>query len=231
MRAPPSAVRVRAGVRILSLETRDLAIFALAKLAESRDPDTGHHLERVRSYSRILAEQLGRTSRFKDEIDAEYIRLIYLTSPLHDIGKVGIPDAVLLKPGKLTKEEFEIMKTHATLGAETLDAAMQRHPSAKFLQFARDIASSHHERWDGTGYPNGLVGNRIPLCGRIVSVADVYDALTSKRTYKEAFTHEVASSIIVEGSNSHFDPDVVDAFLQVEDQFMSIRERFSEAVV
>ncbi len=221
------AVRVRVGCRIVSLETRDMAIFALAKLAESRDPETGHHLERVQCYSRALAEQLGRNSRYAAQIDKEFIRLIYLTSPLHDIGKVGIPDAVLLKPGRLSDDEFAIMKTHAMLGAETLDAALQRYPSARFLQIARDIAATHHERWDGTGYPAGLSGQQIPLCGRIVSLADVYDALTSKRTYKDAFSHHVARSIILEGSNSHFDPEVVDAFLEIEDEFLDIRARFS----
>jgi putative two-component system response regulator len=154
-------------------------------------------------------------------------QLIYLTSPLHDIGKVGVPDAVLLKPGRLSNDEFEIMKTHAALGAETLDAALKRYPSARFLKIARDIAATHHERWDGTGYPAGLSGPQIPLCGRIVSLADVYDALASKRSYKNAFSHQVARSIILEGSNTHFDPDVVDAFLQIEHEFLSIRERFS----
>ncbi len=220
-------VRVRVGCRIVSLETRDMAIFALAKLAESRDPETGHHLERVQCYSRALAEQMGRNPKYAAQIDSDFIRLIYLTSPLHDIGKVGIPDSVLLKPGRLSDEEFEIMKTHAALGAETLDAALLRYPSAQFLQIARDIAATHHERWDGTGYPAGLSGLQIPLCGRIVSLADVYDALTSKRTYKEAFSHHVARSIILEGSNSHFDPDVVDAFLQIEHEFLSIRKQFS----
>lgn len=221
------AVRVRAGCRVVSLETRDLAIFALAKLAESRDPETGHHLERVRSYSRVLAEELGLNPKYTTEIDAEFIHLIYLTSPLHDIGKVGIPDSVLLKPGRLSREEFDIMKTHATLGAATLESALDRYPAARFLRVARDIAATHHERWDGTGYPAGLAGLDIPLCGRIVSLADVYDALTSKRSYKEAFTHETARSIIIEGSNTHFDPDVVNAFVQVENEFLSIRKRYA----
>src|SRR5262249_30851358 len=155
-------------------------------------------------------------------------KLIYLTSPLHDIGKVGIPDGILLKPGKLTAEEFEIMKRHTTLGAETLDAALERFPEARFLQIARDIAATHHERWDGTGYPRGLAGRQIPLAGRIVALADVYDALTSKRAYKEAFTHAVARSIILEGSGSHFDPDVAGAFQRVEDQFIAIRKTLDE---
>ncbi len=221
------SVRLRAGRRVVSLETRDMAIFALAKLAESRDPETGRHLERVQRYSQTLAEQLARNGNYATEIDAEFIRLIYLTSTLHDIGKVGIPDSVLLKSGRLTAAEFAVMQTHAALGAETLDAALDRFPDARFLRIARDIAATHHERWDGTGYPRGLEGEGIPLCGRIVSLADVYDALTSKRTYKEAFPHVVARSIIVEGAGSHFDPDVVEAFLQVEEKFVAIRTEFS----
>ena len=202
-------VRIRAGERVLSLETRDVAIFALARLAESRDPDTGAHLERVRRYSRALAQQLALRPKHFEEVDAQYIQLIYLTSPLHDIGKVGIPDSVLLKPARLTPSEFEVMKTHATLGAETLDAALREYPGATFLQMARDIAATHHERFDGSGYPAGLVGTEIPLCGRIVALADVYDALTSKRVYKDAFSHASARHIIREESGSHFDPEVV----------------------
>ena len=220
--------RVRAGERVLSLETRDVAIFALAKLAESRDPETGAHLERVRGYCRCIAQYLAGHPKFSDQVDGEFIRLLYNTSPLHDIGKVGIPDSVLLKAGLLTDGEYEIMKTHAMLGAQTLEAALGHFPQAKFLQMARDIAATHHERWDGTGYPLRLIGEDIPLCGRIVALADVYDALTSKRVYKDAYSHEVARSIIVEGSGSHFDPDIVDAFLACEQQFIDIRERYAE---
>jgi putative two-component system response regulator len=220
-------VRVRTGRRIVSLETRDMAIFALAKLAESRDPETGHHLERVQCYSRALAIQLGRTEKFAKQIDADFIRLIYLTSPLHDIGKVGLPDAILLKPGRLSDDEFEIMKLHTVFGAETLEAALSRFPQARFLRIARDIAATHHERWDGNGYPNGLARESIPLCGRIVALADVYDALTSKRIYKEAFTHVVARSIILKDSGTHFDPDIVDAFLTIEQEFIEIRQKFA----
>jgi len=221
--------RVRAGERILSLETRDVAIFALAKLAESRDPETGAHLERVQCFSRILAQHMAGLEQYRDQIDAEFIRLIYLTSPLHDIGKVGIPDSVLLKPGRLSDREFEIMKTHAAIGAQTLAAALAKFPEARFLKMACDIAATHHERWDGRGYPAGKGGEDIPLCGRIVTLADVYDALTSKRVYKDAFQHEIARSIIVEESGSHFDPSVVDAFLACEEQFVAVRERFSES--
>ena len=218
--------RVRPAERVVSLETRDVAMFAMAKLAESRDPETGAHLERVQSYCRVLARQMARQEKF--QIDAEYIRLIYLTSPLHDIGKVGIPDCVLLKPGRLSDREFEIMKSHARMGAQTLQAALEKFPGVKFLEMARDIAASHHERFDGSGYPAKLAGEQIPLCGRIVALADVYDALTSKRVYKAAFSHEVAKATIVNEKGIHFDPDVVDAFLQAEAEFLEIRERFSE---
>jgi len=219
-------VRVRAGQRILSLETRDLTIFAMAKLAESRDPETGAHLERVRNYSRILARHLLEQTPHIDEIDDQFCRRIYLTSPLHDIGKVAIPDSILLKPGHLSDHEYEIMKTHTIAGAQTLDAALNQHPGVPFLQMARDIACSHHERFDGDGYPNGLAGQDIPLCARIVAVADVYDALTSKRVYKNAFPHQVARGIILQDSNTHFDPQIVKAFVSVENQFIAVRERY-----
>jgi putative two-component system response regulator len=220
--------RMQAAERLLSLETRDVAIFALAKLAESRDVETGAHLERVMNYARILAQQLPAMGRYVDEIDAEFVRLVYSTSPLHDIGKVGIPDGVLLKPGRLDDREFEIMKTHAAIGAQTLDAALRRFPGAKFLRMARDIAASHHERWDGNGYPAGLKGDQIPLCSRIVALADVYDALTSKRVYKNAFAHEVAKGIIVKDSGTHFDPAVVEAFVAAEQAFIAVREQYQE---
>jgi putative two-component system response regulator len=221
-------VRVRSGERVLALETREVAIFALAKLAESRDPETGYHLERVRSYSRILAEQLATMPGYADQIDAEFVSLIYQTSPLHDIGKVAIPDAVLLNPGKLNAEEFAIMQKHAAFGAHTLDEALRRYPQARFLRIARDIALTHHERWNGKGYPNGLRGEEIPLAGRIVAVADVYDALTSVRRYKRAFEHSEARSILVRDSGSHFDPGIIDAFLACEGKFLEIRDRFAE---
>jgi len=220
-------VRIRAGERILSLESRELIIFSMAKLAESRDPDTGKHLERMREYCRVIAEHLSRQAKFREEVDGDYVQLIYMTSPLHDIGKVGIPDNILLKAGKLTSEEFEIMKKHAEIGAQTLDATASAHPEAKFLCMARDIARCHHEKFDGSGYPNGLVGTAIPLCGRIVALADVYDALTTKRVYKAAFDHENAVAIIREGRGRHFDPDIVDAFEANEDRFIAIRDQLT----
>ncbi|REK10834.1 MAG: response regulator [Planctomycetota bacterium] len=222
-------LRVRAGERLLALETRDLLIFLLAKLTESRDNDAGAHLERVRTYSRIIAEHLRRLPEYRDVLSPEFVRLIYLTSPLHDIGKVAIPDAVLLKPGSLTEDEFEVMKTHTTRGAETLDAALKAYPTARFLRMARDIAISHHEWYDGSGYPRGLAGSNIPLCGRIVALADTYDALTSKRVYKEAYSHEKAKAAILKSRGSHFDPDVVDAFLANEKKFIETRQALSDA--
>jgi putative two-component system response regulator len=221
-------VRVRSAERILSIETRDLALFALAKLAESRDTDTGSHLDRVQRYSGLLARELAKTERHRGRIDAEYIRLIESTSALHDIGKVGIPDMVLLKPGRLSDREFEIMKTHVTLGAENLDAALRKFPTASFLRMARDIAASHHERFDGSGYPDRIAGDAIPLSARIVALADVYDALSTKRCYKAAFTHDIAKSIIVGDSGTHFDPDLVAAFLAAEAQFVAIHEQFAD---
>jgi len=225
---PELLARINTGQRVLSLETRDVAIFALAKLAESRDPETGAHLDRVRNYSRVLAQELAACGQLASEITPEFIRLLYLTSPLHDIGKVGIPDSVLLKPGRLSDREFEIMKAHTEIGAATLDAALAEFPGIKFLEMGRDIARCHHERIDGTGYPNGLSGNQIPLCARIVTVADVYDALTSKRVYKNAFAHEVARSIILNDSGTHFDPLIVEAFQRCEQQFIQIRDQLQD---
>jgi putative two-component system response regulator len=220
-------VRVRTGERILALETRELAILAMAKLVESRDWETGAHLERMRRYVRVLAQQLQGRKGFR-EVDAEYVRLIYLTSPLHDIGKIGIPDAVLLKPARLNDQEFEIMKRHTIIGAQTLEAALREHPEAQFLRMARDIALTHHENFDGTGYPQGLAGAEIPLCGRIVALADVYDALTTKRVYKDAFSHQVARSMILEKAESYFDPHIVAAFVESEEQFVTIQQQCAD---
>ncbi|HUQ71966.1 MAG TPA: HD domain-containing phosphohydrolase [Planctomycetaceae bacterium] len=219
-------VRLSTGRRILGLESRDLTIFALAKLAESRDPESGAHLERIREYSRLLAEELGRRDRYHDELDGSYVELLYLTTPLHDIGKVGIPDQVLLKPGRYTADEFAIMQQHTLIGARTLEAVATVNSDAEYLRMARDIALTHHEWFDGRGYPSKLSGEQIPLCGRITAVADVYDALTSKRIYKPAFTHDTAVQLIREGRGTQFDPVLVDAFLELEDDFQLIRKRF-----
>lgn len=215
--------RIRTGERVLSLDTRDVTIFMLAKLVESRDPETGQHIERVQAYCRILAQQLAKSEELSGVIDANFIRLLHQTSPLHDIGKVGIPDHILLKPGKLDKQEFEVMKSHASIGGQTLQAALDKFPTADYLTMARDIALTHHERFDGAGYPNGLAGREIPLSGRIVAVADVYDALTSTRVYREAWTHDKARQTVVSGAGSHFDPIIAKAFLDSEAQFQDVK--------
>jgi putative two-component system response regulator len=221
------AARLRTAQRILALETRDMAIFAMAKLAESRDPETSGHLERVREYSRVIASELGLQGCYAEQIDSEFVRLIYLTSPLHDIGKVSIPDHVLLKPGRLDEREYEIMRSHAEAGARTLELALAKYPSATWLQMARDITLYHHERWDGAGYPAGLAGEDIPLAARIFAVADVYDALSSKRVYKDAYTHDAARGIIVKGRGEHFDPEVVRGFLEAEPTILAVRARYN----
>ncbi|MBI5897383.1 MAG: PAS domain S-box protein [Desulfobacterales bacterium] len=203
---------------------RVATILGLAKLAEYRDEDTGTHLERIREYARIIARELARQPRYRGYITLEYIEDIYNSAILHDIGKVGVPDAILLKPGKLTREEFEIIKTHATLGGDALRAVEANIEGQTFLTLGKEIAYYHHEKWDGSGYPKGLKGEHIPLSARIVALADVYDALTSKRIYKEAFTHQKAVEIIVKDRGTHFAPDVVDAFMAHEEAFRRIRE-------
>jgi len=207
--------------------TRDVTILSLATLAEIRDNETGEHILRTQRYVRVLANQLKDHPNFSATLSDEIITLMFKSAPLHDIGKVGIPDAILLKPGKLTDEEFTIMKTHASLGAEALNVAKRELGDNSFLRFAREIALTHHEKWDGSGYPQGLSGSDIPLSGRLMAVADVYDALISKRVYKPAFSHDKAVEIIREGRGSHFDPDVVDAMDATEDQFKAVADQYS----
>ena len=201
-------------------QVRNLTVFSLARLAEMRDTDTGAHLERVREYACILADQLRLRAKYAGLINDSFVELLYVTSPLHDIGKVSIPDAVLLKPGRLTEVEYDVMKTHSSAGAEALGEALDEFPDADFLQMAKDIAGCHHERIDGLGYPFGISGDEIPLAARIFALVDVYDALVSKRVYKEAFTPITAKNIIVEGSGTQFDADIVDAFLECEEAFL-----------
>jgi PAS domain S-box-containing protein len=203
---------------------RAATILGLAKLAEYRDEGTGTHLERIREYARLLAEELAKLPRYREHIDQHYIEDIYQSAILHDIGKVGIPDAVLLKPGELTDEEFEIIKCHTRFGGDAITAIQSQIEGRSFLNIGREIAYNHHEKWDGSGYPRGLHGADIPLAARIVAVADVYDALTTQRFYKEAFSHAKALQIISSLKGTHFDPEVVDAFLALEGQFNRIRE-------
>jgi putative two-component system response regulator len=214
--------------KVKQLSDAQLAlIFAIAKLSENRDADTGKHLERVQNYCRKLAAKLRNDSSYSSRIPAEFPELIYHASPLHDVGKIAIRDHILLKPGVLTPEEFEIMKTHAAIGAETLRSICATHPDNTFLQLGVDIAGGHHERWDGTGYPAGLEGEAIPMSARIMAVADVYDALRSERCYKKAIAHPEVVQYIRSESGMHFDPVIVDAFVAIEQEFDSIRMQFN----
>jgi cyclic di-GMP phosphodiesterase len=206
-------------------QTRDVTIHGLAVLAETRDNETGAHIIRTKRYVRALAEHMQAIPPFSRELNAELIDLLEKSAPLHDIGKVGVPDNILLKPGKLTTEEFTIMKEHTTIGRDALqraEQAMGDQLDNSFLRYAKEIAYSHHEKWDGSGYPQGMAGNDIPLSGRLMALADVYDALISKRVYKEAFSHEKAVAIIEEGRGTHFDPDLCDGFLAIQHQFQTI---------
>jgi putative two-component system response regulator len=218
---------VQAQVKEIS-ESQMATIFALAKLAESRDEDTGTHLERVQEFCKLLAQQLCTVTTCCESMDTTFINNLYHASPLHDIGKVGISDSILLKPGKHTPEEFEIMKQHTVIGAQTLEAARERYPRNDFINMGISIARSHHEKWDGSGYPDGLAGNDIPLAARIMTVADVYDALRSKRCYKDAFTHENSCEIIINGRGTQFDPVIIDAFLTKEQEFNRIRTEMDD---
>jgi putative two-component system response regulator len=220
-------LRVCTGERILSNEYHQITIFTLAKLAESRDPETGLHLDRIREYSKILGVNLARQDKYRDILPFSEIENIYYTSVLHDIGKVGIPDTILLKPGPLDPNEFDVMKTHTIIGGKTLGQALAEYPEARFLEVARNIAFWHHERFDGSGYPHGLAGEDIPLSARIVALADVYDALASKRPYKKAYPHAAAREIILEKRDKHFDPDIVDAFVESDAEFADISARLA----
>ena len=195
-------------------------IFALAKLAEARDDDTGRHIERVQTFAKLLAVQMREMRLRVAELNDAFIDTLYQTASLHDIGKVGTPNAILLKPGKLTGDEFAEMKKHCALGANTLGTVLKRHPDNQFLRMGVEVARSHHERWDGGGYPDGLKGTAIPLAARIVALADFYDALTSKRCYRPAFSHEDNRRMIQGGNGTHFDPDVITAFGTLEGQFL-----------
>ncbi len=202
--------------------TQEVTIESMGTLAEYRDPETGGHIKRTQYYVKALAEHLQSHPKFKDFLTDSVVDLLYKSAPLHDIGKVGVTDNILLKPGKLTDEEFDEMKKHAAFGREVIAAQVKKLGENSFLRYARELAGSHHEKWNGFGYPDRLAGDDIPIEGRLMAVADVYDALISKRCYKAPFTHEKAVAIITEGRGSHFDPDMVDAFLELEDDFRQI---------
>ncbi len=212
---------------------QDVTIMVMTSLAETRDNETGNHIRRTQNYVKSLALTLQHHPRFSSYLSAEQIEVLYKSAPLHDIGKVGIPDSILLKPGRLEPTEFEIMKTHTTLGSDAIRAAENlldtMDSPISFLKCAREIALSHQEKWDASGYPEGLKGDAIPISARLMAVADVYDALISRRVYKAPMPHEQALKIIADGQGSHFDPDIVDAFLAVAEDFRAIERRFSDA--
>jgi putative two-component system response regulator len=208
---------------------QDVTIHAMASLAETRDNETGQHLRRTQHYVKALAEALRQHPRFEGLLTDKYISTLFKSAPLHDIGKVGIPDHILLKPGPFAPEEFEVMKTHTTLGRDAIEQAeRQLGTPVEFLHTAKDIAYGHQEKWDGTGYPRGLRGADIPLPARLMAVADVYDALISRRVYKAPMSHDEAARLITQSRGSHFDPDVVDAFTTVQDRFKAIAEQYRD---
>ena len=208
---------------------QDVTILAMASLAETRDDDTGNHIRRTQNYVRALAIRLQKTPRFAAVLSDLTIEMLFKSAPLHDIGKVGIPDHILLKPGRLTPEEFEVMKTHTTIGRDSIQHAEDALGlEVEFLRIAKEIAYCHQEKWDGSGYPNALKGEAIPLAARLMAVADVYDALISKRVYKAAMGHEEAVQIILEGKGRHFDPDITDAFVEIADEFREIACRYAD---
>ncbi len=211
-------------------QTQQATIVAMGALAEFRDPETGNHLRRTQLYVKQLALELAKQPDYSEYLTEDRVDVLFKSAPLHDIGKVGIPDHILLKPGKLTTKEFQAMKEHTLLGRNAIrETQNQMDNPNSFLVMSEQIAASHHEKWDGTGYPNGLARIDIPLSARLMALADVYDALVSKRTYKSAFTHEKAVQIITESSGTHFDPEIVRIFLKISDEFADILKTFSDA--
>jgi PAS domain S-box-containing protein len=217
---------------IKSLKQMNLAqeaiIFGMARLAEHRDNDTGHHLERIRNYCKVLAIALKKKKLYEEVLDEDFIQMLYHTAPLHDIGKVGIPDYILLKSDTLTETEFEIMKSHTMIGHNTLNSIFNLYGDMPFLTMGIEITHCHHERWDGQGYPRGLKGDKIPLSAQILAIADVYDALTTERTYKKAYAHSSALETMKRDKGKHFSPKIFDVFLEISDQINKIRESFSD---
>ena len=208
---------------------QDISILALARLAETRDPETGNHLRRTQEYVRSLAQSLRQHPRFAHFLDDKTINSLAKSAPLHDIGKVGIPDHILLKPGPLTPEEWVIMRTHAKLGSDAIaQAELDAAEQVEFLALAKEIAHHHHEKWNGSGYPDGLAGDAIPIAARLMALADVFDALICKRVYKAAMSFDQALEIITGDSGTHFDPDIVRAFTDNFDRFKAIADAYAE---
>jgi adenylate cyclase len=221
--------KMLSGMRELLL-TQDITIESMANLAEYRDQETGGHIKRTRMYVRLLAEHIKRHDKYKHFLSNENIDILYKSAPLHDIGKVAIPDNILLKPGRLTEEEAEVMKTHSTIGHDVIESSIRKLGKNSFLTIAAEMAYSHQEKWDGSGYPQGLKGDSIPISGRLMALADVYDALISKRVYKPSSAHAMAVGIIKKGRGTHFDPDMVDAFLEINEKFRNIAREFADSV-
>ena len=207
---------------------QDVSIYALANLAEARDPETGNHLRRTQGYIDVLARRLCKHPRFAGQLDEHTIQLLTKSALLHDIGKVGIPDHILLKPGRLSEEEWAIMKTHAKLGSDAIEHAERGGEPVEFLALAKEIAHWHHEKWDGSGYPDGLAGDAIPLSARLMAIADVFDALVSRRVYKAHMPIQETRGVIAAGRGTHFDPDMADAFLDGFDEFAAVAERYRD---
>lgn len=197
-------------------------ILAMTKLAESRDDDTGKHIERIQDYVKLLSKYMSIKPRYKHIITSDFVYNIVNSSPLHDIGKVAISDNILLKPHKLTNTEFDIMKTHTVIGSQNLISVMKMYPQNSFIKMGIDISRSHHERWDGLGYPDKLKEDQIPMCARIMAIADVYDALRSERVYKKPFSHHESVKIMREQRGTHFDPLILDCFIEIHDEFNDI---------
>ncbi len=230
----PSSGRVNPEIEALRqaqalVRTQETVIFGLAKLSDSRDPETGSHLERIAQFSSMLAATLRQRPEFRDHVTPGFVQLIGISSALHDIGKVGVEDSILRKPGTLTVDERTRMQRHTEIGTDCLKEIERRLGSTNFLRMAREIVSSHHEWWNGEGYPLGLAGEEIPLAARIVAVADVYDALRSKRVYKQSLPHEQCVELIAEASGTQFDPRVVDVFLQIEGRIRHLAEQYQDA--
>jgi adenylate cyclase len=219
----------RASVWQRQLENaRQVTMESMASVAETRDPETGAHIKRTQHYVKVIAQRLRGTGKHLDLLTSAYIDLLFISAPLHDIGKVGVPDHILLKPGKLTPDEMVVMRKHAGYGRDIITSSSKRIDGDNFLVLAGEIAATHHEKWDGTGYPLGLKGDDIPLSGRIMAVADIYDALISRRCYKEPFPHAMATDYMREMRGTTFDPEVLDAFFEIEDAIKAIAEEYRD---
>lgn len=212
--------------------TQEMAFKAIGTLVECNNPETGGHIRRTQNYVRLLANSLKNHPVYGDFFTDETVDLLYKSAPLHDIGKIGVPDIILLKPTKLLKSEFEVIKRHTTYGYKAILASERDYSeeNINFMRFAKELTRTHHERWDGSGYPQGLKGEKTPISGRLMAIADVYDALISRRVYKPPFKHKTAIDIIHQGKGTHFDPHMVDAFMDLEDQFRQIGLRFADGI-